>query len=93
MKLLDRLDEIDYRLHLHPRPGSQGPRALSRGRIRFLRVLWSLLLAVVVLAGFLGMAYGHWSALLPSLMIPAAVWWAYGPDTRRQILRVHGHKE
>ena len=85
MGLLDRLDELDYRLHLRRRPGTAARRPLTRRRIGILRAIWCAWLIFAVLAVIVAIVKGIW--VLPIVaLIPSTQWLLYDSDTRQQIL-------
>ena len=84
MGLLDRLDDLDYRLRLRQRPGTTQARPLTSGRVRFLRVVCCIWLGFLVLAVLVAIVKGVW--VLPVIaLIPWAQWFLYEPETRRQV--------
>jgi hypothetical protein len=65
VNVLDRLDELDYRLHLRPRPGTGGAGTgpLSPARIRVLRAIWAIWIVLTVLAVIAAVAWDRWVLL------------------------------
>ncbi len=84
MKILDRLDELDYRLHLRRRPGAPRPE-LTEGKVWFLRAVWSLVVLYALVAIGVAVAGGTWLPLIPALVVAAFSWASYDRETRRRI--------
>lgn len=85
MKILDRLDELDYRLHLRRRPDAQRPELTVR-KVWFLRAIWCLLLLYASAAIAVAVAGGTWLTVIPPLAAAAVSWACYDRDTRQRIV-------
>ena len=84
MGILERLDEIDYRLHLRQRPGAPR-RPLTARRIRLIRVVFGLTVVYLLLALAVGFAAGAWAPILPPVAAVFISWLSYDAETRRRI--------
>ncbi len=84
MKILDRLDELDYRLHLRRRPDAPRPELTER-RVWFLRVVWLLLVLYAAVAMALVVTGGPRLSLVPALAVAGLFWLSYDRETRRRI--------
>ncbi len=73
MNLLDRLDELDYRLHLRQRPDAPR-RELTGRKVWFLRAVWCLLLLYASVTIAVAIAGGPSLTSIPALALAAIMW-------------------
>jgi hypothetical protein len=85
VKILDRLDELDYRLHLRRRPDDQRPELTER-KVWFLRALWCLLILYASAAIAVAVAGGTWLTFIPALAVATVSWASYDRETRQRIV-------
>lgn len=97
MNILDRLDDLDYRLGLRRRPGTAAAevRPLSSGRVKLLRVIWGFWIVALVVTVIIAIGVGHWGLSI-FLIGPILETFVMPADHRRQLLgikmRVEGAK-
>lgn len=84
VKLLDRLDELDYRLHLRRRPDAPRPELTVR-RLWLIRAIWFLIVLYTSAVVAVAIAGGPWWPLLPPLAVAALSGVSYDRETRRRI--------
>ncbi len=90
VRLIDRLNELDYRFGFQRRPGASPPEVhpLSPGRVTVLRVIWGTWFVVFLLTVMAAVISGNW--LVPILvLLPASQLLIMNPQHRKQVLK-HG---
>ena len=88
VRLIDRLNELDYRFGFQRRPGAAPPEVqpLSPGRVALLRAIWGIWLVVLLLTVITAVVSGN---LLPPLLVllPGTQLLIMNPQHRQQLLK------